>query len=175
MKVLKVLGGIVGVILLLFLVPPLFMSNDYRVERSIDIAKSPQEVYAVVSDYGQRTTWDPWAEKEPDVINVTVTGKPGEVGASYSWVGNETGEGSMTVKETVPGESIHSTLVFKAPMEASCDVYWTFEPSDAGATVKWAFEGNTPYPWNWFNMQMDSNIGPDFEKGLQNLKKTLEG
>ena len=48
--------------------------------------------------------------------------------------------------------------------------------SNNSTKVKWTFEGSIPYPWNIFNlfMDMDEAMGPDLEKGLNNLKVILE-
>lgn len=174
MKIVKIILVILVVLVGAFLVTPLFIDNDYQVERSTEINAPAGEVYALVADYSQRTSWDPWHAKEPN-SEVTITGNAGEKGAVYHWKGNEIGEGEMTTLEMVTGKSIHSRLDFIAPMEISCDVHWTFTPSENGTTATWAFSGTTEYPWNIFNLQMDGNIGGDFEAGLANLKKKLEG
>ena len=113
-------------------------------------------------------------EKEPGAT-VTITGNAGESGASYAWSGEEIGAGTMTTLAMEPGKSIHSNLAFTAPFEANNDVYWTFEPSESGTKVTWAFTGSANYPMNVFNLMMDSGVGPDFQKGLENLKKKIEG
>jgi hypothetical protein len=41
-------------------------------------------------------------------------------------------------------------------------------------TVTWAFMGHMSYPFNFMTLFMDSMLGKDLEKGLNNLKGIME-
>lgn len=174
MKILKILGIIIAVVLLIALVPPAFMGKDFHVERSIVIAKQPVEVYNYVADYGKRQSWDPWLELEP-AAEVTVTGEAGSAGATYAWNGAEIGAGKMTTMQMEPGKSIKSKLEFIEPFQNECDVFWNFEPAEGGTKVTWGFDGQMGWPLNWMIGSIESGTGADYERGLNNLKKKIEG
>ena len=42
--------------------------------------------------------------------------------------------------------------------------------------ITWGFEGSSPWPWNIFSLfrDMDNELGPELQEGLNNLKKVLE-
>jgi uncharacterized protein YndB with AHSA1/START domain len=175
MKILKIIGiallSIVGLVLII----AAFLPSEFTVTRSVEIIKPVDSVYAVVADFGQFPKWNPWAEKEKAALPFTVTGMAGTVGNAYAWVGTETGVGSMTITAVEPGKSITQDLVFTAPFQSASVVTWTFESSANGTKATWSNNGKSLYPMGRiFGVMMDKMIGPDFEKGLSNLKTLME-
>jgi hypothetical protein len=67
-------------------------------------------------------------------------------------------------------------LDFIKPFEAHNTVSFTLEPQGDATWVTWAMEGAQPFVAKLmgliFNMEMI--VGPDFEKGLADLKRTAE-
>ena len=81
----------------------------------------------------------------------------------------------MEIVKSVENRSIRTALDFAEQGQAMAE--WTFEPvSESSVKVTWAFSGDSG--WNlmgrYFGLFMDSFIGPDFERGLANLKKLAE-
>jgi hypothetical protein len=82
----------------------------------------------------------------------------------------------MKLDEAKANESLTTTLSFKAPMESTALCYWKFEPTATGTKVTWSFSGDAHYPLGRiFGLFIDGQLGPQFEKGLSNLKKLAEG
>ena len=106
------------------------------------------------------------------------TGTDGTVGFVSSWKGNaDVGEGEQEIKKITEDERVDFEIRFKEPMESTAQAFMTTETITENQTkVKWAFNGNTPYPFNLMClvMDMDKMIGPDLEVGLSNLKKQME-
>jgi effector-binding domain-containing protein len=54
------------------------------------------------------------------------------------------------------------------------DGYFTFAEEDGATTVTWAFISKMPFFYRFMNYMMDGMLGPDLEKGLNNLKELVE-
>ncbi|MEC8495380.1 MAG: SRPBCC family protein [Planctomycetota bacterium] len=157
-----------------FVVPKFFLSSSYASERSTVIAAPPSEIHAVISDL---TTWKDWtiwnAEIDP-TVEYGFLGEPGQVGQSMTWVGEELGEGAMTIR-SVSDERVTYTLEFAGMAPANVE----FELAAKGdvTAVRWAMSGEMEGPphLRWIALMMDALNGPAFEQGLANLKVRLEG
>ncbi len=170
----KILIGL-GALIALFLVVGIFLPSSYRVERAIEINKAPEVVFTQVSDFNNWLKWNPWSEMEPTAKN-TITGEARQAGSSWAWEGKVVGAGSMTFEKIEPNQRIESKLVFTAPQQAQAQDSWTFAPTAVGTNVIWHNEGGLDYPLGrYFGLMMDGSIlGPQFEKGLANLKRVCE-
>lgn len=120
--------------------------------------------------FGHR--WTPAMKKE-------YTGTDGTVGFESHWESSneEVGTGTQKITKIIEGEKIETHISFKIPFEAEDDAYLITERIDENTTlVKWGFTGSFPYPFNIMQLfiNMDKEVGGDLEKGLQNLKKTIE-
>jgi len=170
-KALYVLIAVVAV----FLVVAAFLPATYSVERSIVIAKPPAVVFQQVSDFKQWLKWSPWPEMEPTAKH-TISGPVGAVGMSWTWEGKEQiGVGSLTIHRIEKDRSLHSKLVIQEPMASEADDYMTLEPTENGTKLTWANKGSLPYPiGRYFGLGIEGMLGPQYEKGLEKLKKACE-
>jgi hypothetical protein len=66
----------------------------FHVQRSIQLAAIPEQVFDRVVDFNSWTTWSPWLIAEPNA-QVTVTDNVNDVGAVYAWKGNVVGAGEI--------------------------------------------------------------------------------
>jgi len=174
MKILKIIGMIVGGLVALFLVVAAVLPSSYRVERAIEINRPAAVIYPLVANLPNWPKWDPFTEQEP-AAKSTFTGEAGTVGSKWNWEGKVIGTGSLTVEEIVPNQSIRSKMVSVAPQPWAATDNWKFEPTAAGTKVTWMIEGDLGYPVERvFGLFMESMLGPTFEKGLANLKKVSE-
>jgi len=169
-KLLFVLLGIIALIL----VVAAFLPGSYTVERSVEIAKPPEVVYPLVADYNNWLKWSPWPKMDPDAKQ-TVTGTAGAAGHSWSWEGEKSGVGSMTLAQVEENRSVQSKLVFKKPMNSEADDYILLEPTPTGTKVTWRNTGNLPYPvGRFFGLGVEGMLGPQFEEGLAGVKSIAE-
>jgi hypothetical protein len=132
-------------IIALILIVAALLPSSYTVERSVEIAKPPEVVYPLVADYNNWLKWSPWPKMDPEAKH-TVTGTPGAPGHSWSWEGETSGVGSMTLASAVENRSVQAKLVFKEPMESEADDSILLEPTPAGTKVTWRNSGDLPYP-----------------------------
>ncbi len=176
MKALKILLGILGVLLLIFLVLGLLGPKTYEVERSTLIKATPHAVFPHVKSFEKRLAWYPWSELDPNA-KTTFEGTDGTVGSVYKWEGNkEVGRGQQTMLEIEPNKMVKTKLEFFEPMQGVADTYVRLKEADKGTNVSWSFAGENNFMARVmsFFMDMDAMIGADFEKGLASLKEIVE-
>lgn len=170
-KVLIILVVIIGLILVVgFLLP-----TTYHVERSRVVAAPPEALYAVVNDFKQWPKWDPWAGKDA-TMKYTYEGSPTGVGSVQHYTSENSGEGTIRITESEPGRKVKMEMDFKMGEEELPTATYTFEPIGDGKTkVTWSMDGETSMRpiGSYFGLMMDSMIGPDFERGLENLDKAV--
>lgn len=176
MKIVKTLALLLLAAIGLLLIYAATRPNEFVVERSTRIDAPPEKVFALIADVKAFNTWNPWLRKEPSV-QLTYSG-PGTSGpgASYSWIGKESGEGSMTLTEQTPPSSVIYRLDFMKPFEAHNRALFTLTPDGAGTRVSWKMDGPAPYTTKLMGVlfDMDKMVGDDFAAGLANLKAAAE-
>lgn len=170
-KVLIILGVIIALIVIVgFLLP-----TTYHVERTRVVAAPPEALYAVVNDFKQWPKWDPWAGKDA-TMKYTYEGSPTGVGAVQHYTSENSGEGTIRIVESEPGRMVKMEMDFKMGDEKLPTATYTFEPIGDGKTkVTWSMDGETAMRpiGSYFGLMMDSMIGGDFERGLENLDRAV--
>ena len=125
MKFLKIIAIIVGVLVAAILIVPLFVSSTAEVSSEIEIALEPGQIFPSVASFEGRDAWDPWMTTD-STAEATIESKPGYVGSSYSWKGENVGSGKMLVTGVTENEYLKSDLFFDG-MDCSALVEWKFE------------------------------------------------
>jgi len=174
MKWLKWLLIGVAALLLLFAAVSLALPSRFRVERSVAIAAPAEKVYLLVAAPAEWKRWSAWNQRDPK-MQVDYGGPAAGVGARWSWRSDSEGNGAMEFTEAVPGERIAYRLSFPDMGMQSSGVL-RIEPQGSGVKVSWSNEGDmgaNPL-YRWFGLFMDRLVGPDFEAGLNNLKRLAE-
>ena len=115
MLVVYILGGIVALFILLALIAP----KSYDVSRSIEINRSPQDVFDYIKYVKKQDNWSPWKKKDPN-MKQTFTGNDGEVGFVSRWEGNkQVGTGEQEIKSIDETNKIMETeLRFYKPWQS---------------------------------------------------------
>lgn len=154
----------------------LLQPDRFRVERSIEIAAPPEQIFPLVEDFTQWVKWSPWEHLDPDMKRLF--GNPFRgMGSTYSWSGNDqVGEGRMKMRTARLPNGIFIDLSFVRPWKAENQVEFKFDPVPAGTRVTWAMQGPQPFLARAMSLfvKPDAMIGPDFETGLLNLKREAE-
>jgi len=153
----------------------MLLPRQVHVERQIVIDAPRATVFALVDGYKMFNKWSPWADIDPNAKYQT-EGPEFGVGAKQSWVGDPktVGSGSQEIIEAEPVARVKSRLEFGENPPATAE--FVLAPEGSGTQVTWSFEsdmGAGPVG-RWFGLMMDRFIGPDYEKGLANLKKLAE-
>lgn len=171
----KILYGFLALIALIVIIS-LFLPGSAHVERSTTIDAPVERVFAYVNDLEKWDDWSPWSEKDPD-MDVSWGEITEGMGASYCWEGDpdQVGKGCLEITEVVENEKIVNKLDFMEQGTAMGS--YTFSEADGKTTVTWGFDTDVSSPpviGKFFGMMMDGFVGPDFEKGLANLKALAE-
>ncbi len=175
MKVLKVIGIVLLVVVALVVVLGLVAPKDYSVERSIQINAPKALVFNHTKYWKNWAGWSPWAEMD-STMTTSVVGTDGQVGSTYKWTGKEVGDGEMTATSLKANEEIAYHLHFIKPFDSHSDGYLRVADAEGGSKASWAMFGESPFPWNIMSlfMSMDKMVGKDFERGLALLKGVSE-
>jgi hypothetical protein len=150
------------------------MADTYTVVRTIRVNASPESVFAHVNDFH---AWSPWEELDPEQ-NRTYSGPDSGVGAHYGWQGNrKVGEGTMEIIGAESPTSVVVDLRFIRPFKSVAETRFDIAADGDGSTVTWTMEGALTFVTRVMGIfkSMDAMIGPDFEKGLRQLKAAVEG
>jgi hypothetical protein len=173
----KILIGIAAVVAL-FLIYVALKPSEFRIERSVKIKAKPEAIFPHVNDAHLFFAWNPWVKPDPN-LKQTYSGPQAGVGAVSAWEGNkDVGSGSMTVMESTPSSLVRIQLDFLTPFKGTNTADFTFQPQGEETLVTWAMYGKSSFIPRIFCslmfMDMDKMIGGTFEKGLQDLKATVE-
>ncbi len=176
LTILKYVGIVLAVLFVVFIAGAYLMPKTINVERDITIDAPPAEVFPYVNNYKKFNEWSPWANRDPDAT-YTYSGPEAGEGAKMSWEGNESvGAGSQTILESKENELVRTELDFGD--QGTAEAYFDLEPRSDGTktNITWGMKsdmGNNPIA-RWMGLMMDRWVGTDYEKGLKNLKETVE-
>ncbi|MGB1257534.1 MAG: SRPBCC family protein [Thiolinea sp.] len=143
-------------------------SGKFNVSRKRTIDATPEELFAIVSDFKTWPEWTPWLAHEPG-CSLAFSDQTDQEGSWYSWDGKIIGAGKMMQNVLQSPSRIDARLEFTRPMKSNSDVYWDFVPVDEGTEVTWGMKGEMPFFFRWMAAKMDGMIGKDYEIGLARL------
>jgi hypothetical protein len=150
--------------------------NEYKVVRTTTIAAPPEKVFANVNDFHRWDAWSPWAKIDP-AMKVTFAGPPAGNGAIYNWSGDEkAGEGSMLISDSMSNDHVTIQLSFIRPYVSNAVITLGFQPEGSGTKTTWTMTGKNNFALKAISLfySMDRMVGPDFERGLSQLKAVAE-
>jgi hypothetical protein len=169
---------LIGLVLLLaaFAVVVWMQPDDYRLTRSTVIAAPAAAVFAEVNDLRKWDDWSPWAKLDP-AAKVTFSGPQSGPGATFQWSGNDKiGEGTMTITESKPNERVATRTDFVRPFAGTSNSDFVFSGTGDQTDVIWTMSGKQNFIGKamCLVMSMEKMLGPDFERGLAQLKQVAE-
>ncbi len=152
--------------------------KTYKVERKVRINRPLQEVYEYLRYLRNQDHWAKWYRLDPE-MKKTYKGEDGKIGFQSSWQSEhkKVGAGQQTITSLEDNKAIYTKLEFYKPFKSESDAYIRTEKIDANTTeVSWGFDGEMSPPMNvmLLFMNMDKQVGNDFEEGLAKLKEVLE-
>jgi len=134
-----------------------------------------EEIFPKLNNMHEFVKWSPWTEKDPDATH-TYSGPDQGVGCRYEWVGDKkkVGSGAMEIIESTENKRVNTKLQFQGRSDAEAG--WTIVEKENGCEVTWDFKGDmgSNPAGRLMGRMMDKFLGPDYEKGLNNLKKSCE-
>jgi uncharacterized protein YndB with AHSA1/START domain len=176
MRMLKRLLFGVLTLAVLFAIVVWMQPDDYRLTRQIAIAAPASAIFPHVNDLRQWEDWSPWAKLDPNA-KISFEGPLAGPGAMFHWSGNDKiGAGTMTITESKPDQRIATRTDFTRPFEGSGNADFIFSQSGDQTNVIWTMSGTQSFIGKaiCLVMSMERTVGPDFEKGLAQLKAVSE-
>lgn len=175
-SMLKRILTLVGFLMFSFALIVSMQPSEFKVTRSIEVRGAPQKIFDQINTLKNWDAWSPWAKIDPQAT-VHFAGPEAGIGSNFSWKGNdEVGEGTITISESVPSERIQYSLVFTQPFTASNTAQFSLIPKGESTEIIWSMWGENNFMAKAFSLffNCDSIIGPQFEKGLHNIKAIVE-
>ncbi|MEW4455321.1 SRPBCC family protein [Bremerella sp. JC817] len=145
----------------------------FHVEKSVEIAASPEVVFEKVVDFRTWTTWSPWLCSEP-TAKVTVSEVSNAPGSLYQWEGTVVGAGELEHLQVEPNRLIEDEIRFSKPYKSKAKVGFDFAPSGLGTKVTWRMSGSLPWFLFWMTGMVKGAISMDYARGLRMLKEWIE-
>ena len=151
--------------------------NQYRVERSIQIAANSTQVFFHLADLKNWQAWSPWYKRDP---NMTIQWGPSTrgVGAYQTWQSKSEGNGKMTILAVTENQRLEFNLEFFEPFAGQAQSDFSLKSSGDNQTeLIWGMDG---YNDGFFAklcylfMDFDSMIGKDYDAGLTAIKQLAE-
>lgn len=174
----RILLGLVAVIvaaIAVVLILAMQQLDQFRVQRTVTISAPAERILPHIADFHQWSAWSPYEHLDP-AMQRTFSGAETGKGSIYEWSGNsDVGQGRMEILDATP-DKVTIKLDFHKPMEASNTAEFTLQPKGNATDVTWAMYGPMPFISKIMCVffDLDKMIGPDFEKGLADLKKVSE-
>lgn len=176
LKLLIVLASLLGLVLVI----ALFVDGSFQVERKITVAAPDDLTFEYLTHLENQEDFGVWFQYDPD-MKISYEGTPGEVGYMIKWESSDerVGKGEQEIVAIEDGKRLDCKLRFIEPEPMESDLYFIVEPVEGSyvqSTVTWGMKGEIPYPWNLSTlfMDMDKEVGHDFDEGLKSLKVLIE-
>jgi hypothetical protein len=150
--------------------------DDYRLTRSTTIAAPAAAIFPHVNDLHRWEDWSPWAKVDPNA-KVAFAGAPAGQGAVFTWDGNDkVGAGTMTITESKPNERVTTRTDFVKPFAGTSHSDFIFSEQGGQTAVIWTMSGTQSFIGKaiCLVMSMERTLGPDFERGLAQLRRVSE-
>jgi len=177
MKLLKYIGIGIVVLLLFVLFVALFLPKTFEYEKSITINAPIDSVWVNVNSLAALDNWSPWNAYDPQMIKET-SGVDGTVGAIQSWESEieNVGSGSQTIVTVQKPTLFETKLDFYKPHKSHGKSYIKLLTDGVGTKATWGMRGSMSYPFNVMIlfMDMEKNMGKDWDSGLSKLKDLSE-
>ena len=172
MKVLKILGGIVGVLAALYLIACFVGPQKFDAGSSVEMDAPAYLVYNQITDLNTWKDWGPWMENDPN-MKLNIGEKAKGVGAKYTWESASEGNGALEIIEAEPNKSMKTKIEFDG-FDGFSYGQWNIEEKDGKSTVSWHMKSEDDIPFYLRGMFAMMNMSNMFTTGLDNIKKIVE-
>ncbi len=172
MKIIKVIGLLILVLIMLFLAVSFFLPTTVNIERSIVIETPSSTVFEEVNELKNWEHWAPWFASDAG-IELTYSDQTKGKGASFSWTGEKNQKGTLTIIESKENKHLKNKLDFEGMGDNNFGI-WAFKETEEGVSVTWGYQGELSFMMRFMGLFFDNMMGEDFEKGLNKLKVYCE-
>ncbi|ULQ53921.1 SRPBCC family protein [Flavihumibacter fluvii] len=171
----RILLWLAGIVTLLIIVGAL-LPGTAAVSRSVTIKAPAGHVFGVLNDLKTYNAWMPWNQLDP-AMKIEFSPVTKGRGAYYTWKSDhpKVGNGKLSIIATEPGKLVNTSIEFGGFDRAATAGWELVENNGTTEVTRSMTTDLTHNPFNrWFGLFFDKMIGPDFEKGLAQLKSKIE-
>jgi effector-binding domain-containing protein len=173
MKILKKILIVFAVLIVVLAIIGWLMPSSIHIERSLNMKASTASIFNQVNVMKNWENWSPWKAMDP-TMKVTYYDIPSGNGASYSWEGESSGAGKITLVDVKENESVGTDLLFEGDQKATGG--FRFEKEGEETKVTWYFDsevGNNPFMRLFWKMGIGM-MEDTFDKGLASMSEAAE-
>lgn len=175
MKVLKIIGIIIVVIVILGAGVIIFGPSETHMERSISIEAPVEEVFNEINGFKTFDQFSAWSAVDT-TAKIIIEGPTSGVGASYNWQSDnpDLGTGTIEIIESDQNMMVKSKMNFEGyPGEPTAS--WILSEEDGKTKVIYTYdETDISGIWKLFALGTESMIAPMYDQTLQKLKNRIE-
>lgn len=174
MKILKwIFGSLLGFVIIILAIA-LMLPNEYAVSRTVTINAPVDKIYALVADPKEWKKWSVWNQRDP-AMQMSYSGPTSGAGAGWDWQSKSEGNGGMKFTAAIENKKIDYELHFEGMGKPSSGAL-LLEAQTGATKITWSMHGTSEgnLMMKLFAPFMDKMVGPDFQDGLNNLKKLAE-
>lgn len=178
MSTISIILLIIALVIVVILIKAAMLSTAYSIERSIQIHKTPKEVYDYIKYLKNAEQYNKWVMTDP-AMKKEYRGADGTVGFVYAWDSNnkQVGKGEQEIKGLTEAKQVDYEIRFIRPFAAVSPASITLTPVGSGDTnVSWSFRGTRNFAMKIFHtlFNLSKALGNDLYTSLTNLKNILE-
>lgn len=175
MKVLKIIGIIILVIVILGAGVVIFGPTEAHMQRETTIDAPVEAVFAEIEGFKTFDQFSAWSEVDT-TAQIVISGPPTGVGASYSWDSDnpDLGKGNIEIVEVDENKMIMSKMSFEGyPGEPRAS--WILSEEDGKTKVIYSYdETDISGIWKLFSLGTESMLSPMYDRTLEKLKARVE-
>ncbi len=175
MKVLKIIGIIILVIVIIGAGAIILGPSEVHMEREATIDAPVDVVFAEVNGFQTFDQFSAWSEIDTTTTFI-IEGPATGVGASYSWESDNSdlGTGKIEIIESDQNMMVKSKMNFEGfPGEPTAS--WFLAEEDGKTIVTYTYDQNEISGiWKLFAYGTDGMLGPMYERTLEKLKARVE-
>jgi hypothetical protein len=175
MKALKIILVLLLSLAALFVLVSFFLPSTSKIERSITIKAKPDVIYPYINSLKTWGDWTVWNKKTDSTLQVIYDGPDQGVGSKQTWKSKNMGDGATIITETREPSNVKYDLLLQ---DGDFKTIGNIDLLPAGDSTKviWSslsYLGSNVFI-KYFGLFMEPIMGPDYEKGLSNLKKLIQ-
>lgn len=175
MKILKIIGIIILVIVLLGAAAIAFGPTEAHMQREITINAPADVVFTEIEGFKTFDKFSAWSEVDT-TAQVIISGPSSGVGANYRWDSDnpDLGKGSIEIVEMDDKKMVKSKMSFEGyPGEPSAS--WILAEEDGKTKVIYTYdETDISGIWKLFSLGTESMLAPMYDRTLEKLKARVE-
>lgn len=171
-KVLKIGGLIITLLIVIFLLVPLFLPSTLVVREQMTADADVRLAFRQVNIISNWSYWNPFEDEDPKLVSFYHGPKMGE-GAIHRWESSKLGNGEMRIAESNPYSYIRCELDFDNSGTALN--VWRFEALQNSTLIQWEIEiKELSYPFGRIaGLFLPGILKPMMQQGLDNLNSMI--